>query len=381
MKNIDTYAEIQSLVKKINSLSSDKIDLLAQAKYELFKKILNSTVYVFRTPIRSKAVTLKHSSDGTLEKGEEETRPAWGFLTIRDHGKKIKAQNLKLAEEAMASSSSDCPDKEIDPKSIRNYRDFIPFCTDSSRAWKFCRNLAVGKQPVRPAAMPAKDFIEANIPSGIPLCLNPGTDASLLIGPRDLFEIMRMINQETPETWGLEQSDLETLSNLGAEDAQRFGPVLAAYQETNPSPRTVSGVAEMASRCLDPHLVFHPDVWTTIEAHPQNQDETVARRVWEMLLAASNTLYHMVFSLHNPSEESFQKITGQILSMVEGNAGPSGFLKSRTCQYLGQDATFFSFIIHPAIDFRIHFHVLEKERKILICHMGLSIPVEDESSL
>jgi hypothetical protein len=197
--------------KVVNLIQSSNSIFFEPAKYMYFQLLLNSTLFCF-TKIPKNADRQESGESETSEKGEKGPIRT-GLLVIRDQGKKIKNRNLKNLTESVKH----LPENEqiIDPKSVKDYIEFIPCFTSSDLAWRYGRNLQINGKKLIPHPITGRDFFHEAILAGKEVVLNPGHESSKNFGAteyRYLFSKTQPLGKsqanETPEGGGTEEDNV-----------------------------------------------------------------------------------------------------------------------------------------------------------------------------
>ncbi|MDR1044059.1 MAG: hypothetical protein LBP33_02945, partial [Candidatus Adiutrix sp.] len=154
----------------------------------------------------------------------------------------------------------------------------------------------------------------------------------------------------------------------------------AAAAWTYNTPTTAWEACEEAARLYSSRLIIHPRVKAGLEGWVHNRNLKCATQAMIMLKALALELYDMKFSgpdgRLNP--KAFQDKTGIPLAMTEGRATKrdQAFEDIRTCEYQGRELSFFPHLKAEVkkVKIRLHFDILEEDRKIVVCHLGDHLP-------
>lgn len=147
-------------------------------------------------------------------------------------------------------------------------------------------------------------------------------------------------------------------------------------------PGSLEEVLSMGLDYFSDRLVYHEDLAQTARDYALGRESKMIRDAWEMISALGQFMYKMKFIDGVFSEKLFTDETGIELAMTEGRLTKKNknFERFRTFIYQGQEITSFAHVKGSG-DLRLYFHILEKERRILIYHLGEHLPNAQSKAL
>jgi|GEM_PF-5806129 len=147
-------------------------------------------------------------------------------------------------------------------------------------------------------------------------------------------------------------------------------------------PDSLEDVLSMGLDYFGDRLIYHEDLVQTAHDYASAREGKMIRDAWEMISALGQSMFRMKFIDGIFSEKIFTDETGIELAMTEGRQTKNNkiFERYRTFTFQGQAITSYAHVKGSG-DLRLYFHILEKERRILIYHLGEHLPNSQTKAL
>jgi hypothetical protein len=255
----------------------------------------------------------------------------------------------------------------------RDYDNVAPFFTS-----RFFAETALNKLLLSGAEKLLKrsegvDFLAEAFKRGFSIHLNPGFKNSKSFTPDETFALQKFVQENCPDSV-IKTVFIKPLIQQEKDVRAEISARLENYQNKIGIPSNFQDALNMAIYCFSDHLAFHERVKETIAAFPDSLNPAERKVFLQLLNAINGTLYYMRYTSKNLSPREFERLTGFRLELVDHPVKNPHFIAQRTCESHGREVTFFSNVKSEKLpNFAIHFHFMDQEKKILVCHAGATI--------